>query len=187
MTRALLLALLWPTAALAAPSLGMERVDEAGEPTGAVSAGETLDRGAWVRFVTETEAGLYLYLLQTTDRGTNVVWPATGDVWVSRAGTRPLVPRPPHHRDEAEPLPGWNGDTDGPATYSLIAAPSPRAVPADSWVRSLDEFLLGPPFLAGPAAAKAEVLATFEVSWGERSGPPSSPPDDPPPDDPSAD
>lgn|GEM_PF-5598566 len=186
--RVVALLLLVPSLALAGPaSLSLERVDEAGEAIGPVEDAATLGRGDQVRFVTETDPGLYLYLLQTTARGTNVVWPGTGDVWVSRAGRRTLIPRPPNHRDETAPLTGWNGEEDGAAEYFLVSAPTPRAVPADSWVPSVDEFLLGPPWLTGPAAAKAAIIAKTRVSWGEARAPGAAAPADAPPDDPTAD
>ncbi len=154
--------------------LALELVDETGAPVRAVQEGEVLDRGALIRFVVEVQEGYYLHLLQRNDRGVSALYPSTGLVWMRPVGVEHLVPQPPYMQEEERQL-GFNGEDDGAAEYLLVVAPSPRPVPADSWLPDLGTFLAGPPYIVGPAAGAATVVDRVSVVWGAEVEDPTAP------------
>jgi hypothetical protein len=148
-----------------AGTLTLELVDSAGAPIRPLADGEAIERGALVRFVVDVKRGDYLHLLQRNNRGISALYPSTGLAWMRADGVEHLVPQPPYIKEEDRQL-GFNGEDDGKAEYLLVVAPSPRPVPADSWLPDLKSFLEGPPYIEGPLAAEGAVLSTVSVVWG---------------------
>ncbi len=146
-------------------SIALDLVDESGATLRSAAADEELPRDASVHFLVQAPEGSYLHLLQRNSRGLRSVYPSRGLVWVGREGVERVDPNAPHPPDEPG-APGYNSEDDGPAEYLLVRSTVPRAEPADGWLADLDTFLIGPPHISGPAADRAEVIATFAVSWG---------------------
>lgn len=167
-----------------AGSLQLELVDAAGAPIRTLTDGEVVDRGALIRFVVEVQDGSYLTLLQRNNRGVAAIHPSTGLVWMAPEGVETLVPQPPFVTDEERQV-GYNGEDDGAAEYLLVVAPAPRPVPSGSFLDELDTFLAGAPYVTGPAAEPAVVVASARMVWGEEQVDPTQPrlggPDDEPP------
>ncbi len=70
---------------------------------------------------------------------------------------------------------GFNGEDDGEAEYLLVVAPTPRPVPADSWLPDLETFLAPPPYVRGPVAEAGKVVATAVMVWGDEPSDPTQP------------
>jgi hypothetical protein len=153
----------------AAYRLSVEARD--GDETRPVAAGSQLANDAEVRFVVHGPAGRYLSLLARTPHNLRALLPTSGDVWTSRAGRQAVAPR--KGSGDLEVIPEWwSSEESGEIEYLLIETPVPRAVPADSWLSDLDTFLLGPPWLQGPAAKEGAVVATLKLTWGEQNDEP---------------
>jgi len=140
-------------------------LDEATGKTRPVAEGATLPRSAGVVFAVDGGKNDYLYLLQQGSRGLEVLYPPTGLIWMHPGQASRVVPFGPNTRPEDEPETSWNADQSGTAEFILVSAPSPRDVPSDGRVHSLDRFLKPPPYVRGPAAGPAEVVSRVTATW----------------------
>lgn len=145
--------------------LSLLRLDTASGETQLVAKGESLPRSAEVIFEVHVTEGDYLYLLQTNSRGLEILLPATGLVWMRPDGPTRVIPLGPNARPGDAAPQAWNSDQSGATEFVLVSAAAPRDVPSDARVASLELFLLPPPYVKGPAAAPARVLARFPVTW----------------------
>jgi len=151
-------------------SLHLVRVD--GEQAEQLKSGATIPRSAEVAFdVRAHEGGDYLYLIQRRDKDLRILMPATGLGWLKPKGTSRVVPLGPHASSASPVSSGWNADQTGLLEFILVASVSPRDVPSDSRIESLERFLLPPPFVRGELARPAEVIARFRVNWLEDDPP----------------
>ena len=149
-------------------SLRLLRVDEPGGEKQAVKEGGTLPRAAQVVFeVNARTGGDYLYLLQQRGDELRILLPAAGLGWVKAEGAESVVPPAPDARDPGTAATSWTADHTGALNFILVAAQSPRAVPSDGHLDSLERFLLPPPYVTGAAAAPAQVIARTSVEWLE--------------------
>jgi len=130
--------------------------------------GATLPRSAEVVFEVFAQSGVdYLYLLQQQGDGLQVLLPTNGLVWMRPSGTSRVAPRAPDASAEEAASSTWSADQTGELEFILVAAKAPRDVPSDGRISSLERFLLPPPFVRGPAASPATVLARRSVLWLE--------------------
>jgi hypothetical protein len=126
-----------------------------------------LPDGSQVVFFTRAQGGDYLYLLQRSNGGVEVLHPSTGQVFMNREREQRVVPHRPTGGDIEEESPaGFSGAGNGSFEYILVASPVPRDFPSNSQVETLERLLAPPPYVSGYAALPAKVLATIKVTWG---------------------
>lgn len=134
-----------------------------------VTNGASLPRSAEVVFEVTAEDGAdYLYLLERRNDEVHVLLPESGLVWMRPKTTSLATPRAPEATATEALARSWNADRTGELEFLLVAAVVPRDVPSDGSVPSLEQFLLPPPFVRGPAATPARVVARAQVNWLER-------------------
>ena len=134
----------------------------------AVAEGAELGPQAPLVFDVESIGADYLYLVQLPEGAPpRVLAPQTGLAWMAKPGVTRVIPQPPSARLEDAPEPAWRSETGGPSEFVLVAAPAPRDVPPDSHITSLDDFCAPIPFLQGPAAGPAVVIARRSVTFSE--------------------
>ena len=126
-----------------------------------------LPEDSQVVFFAHAQGSDYLYLLQRSNGGVEVLHPSTGQVFMSRDREQRIVPHRPTGGDVDEQSPaGFSGAGAGIFEYILVASPVPRDFPSNSQVQSLDRLIAPPPFMSGYAALPAVVLASMKVTWG---------------------
>jgi hypothetical protein len=137
-----------------------------------LESGATIPRSAEVAFDVRAHGeGDYLYLIQRREDDIRILMPATGLGWLKPESTSRVVPIGPHASSASPASPGWNADQTGLLEFLLVASVSPRDVPSDSRIESLERFLLPPPFVRGELARPARVIASFRVNWLEQDPP----------------
>jgi len=133
-----------------------------------VNSGDSLPRSAEVIFEVRAEEGAdYLYLLERRNDEVHVLLPESGLAWMRPSATSLATPRAPEATATEVMASSWNADRTGELEFLLVAATVPRDVPSDSRVRSVEQFLLPPPFVSGPAADQGKILARTRVNWLE--------------------
>lgn len=141
--------------------------------------GAVVERGVEVVFAYEATGADYLFLLQQGGGTLQILFPPHGLAWLREAdGSGRVTPMDPSARPEDEPLPAWNPESSGELEFVLVAAPAPRDVPPDAQAGELETFLLGPPYVKGPAAGRAVVLDRTTVTFADDDAP--APPEDSP-------
>lgn len=147
-------------------TLGVVAMQDGGEA--GVQDGEALPPGAGVVFDAEVDGASYLYLLLVREgEDATILWPPNAQVWMRRPGKMRVVPQPPTARPDDVPAETWTPEQGGPAEFVLVASPAPRATAQDSRTPSLEAFLLPPPYVRGPLAGHAVVLARMKVTFGQ--------------------
>ena|GEM_PF-3035403 len=132
-----------------------------------IEDGSNLPDGSQVVFFTKGEGADYLYLLQRSNGGVEVLHPSTGQVFMNREREQRIVPHRPTGGDVEEESPaGFSGAGNGHFEYILVASPVPRDFPSNSQVETLERLLAAPPYVSGYAALPAQVLATMKITWG---------------------
>lgn len=132
----------------------------------AVRAGDTLAQDEALTFHVEGSPGRYLYLLETGDGSVAIIHPHVGQVLPSDEPAT-LVPQPTWLTEQDEERTGWTPELSGPITYLLVSSPAPRDAPSDLRLRSVEQLLEPPPYVAGPMGGKAVVVATVQVRRDE--------------------
>ena len=145
-------------------SLALERGPEVGG--GKVAEGSILQEDSQIYFLVETTGADYLYLLQHSNAGVEVLHPPTGQVFLSTAGQQRIVPHPPNMDAEEQPLTGYSTTGTGVFEYLLLASPVPRDFPSNSQVSTVERMVQPPPYLSGPMAQPAVILDKIRVTWG---------------------
>ncbi len=156
-----------PSAAVFEPrgSLRMELLG--GGQHADIEDGSRLPEDSQVVFFTRAQGSDYLYLLQRSNGGVEVLHPSTGQVFMNREREQKIVPHRPTGGDIEEEVPdGFSGAGAGIFEYILVASPVPRDFPSNSQVESLERLLAPPPYLNGYAAQPAVVLANMKITWG---------------------
>ena len=118
-------------------------------------------------FLTRVEGADYLYLLQESNAGVEVLHPSTGQAFMNQKGEQRIIPHRPNEDriDERGPA-GYTGAGTGIFEYILVASPVPRDFPSNSQVEEVERLLAPPPYLQGFAAGRAIVVASIKVTWG---------------------
>ncbi len=138
-----------------------------GGATADIEDGASLPEDSLVVFFTRAQGSDYLYLLQRSNGGVEVLHPSTGQVFLNREREQRVVPHRPTGGDVEEEGPdGFSGAGTGVFEYILIASPVPRDFPSNSQVESLERMLAPPPYVSGYASLPAVVLASMKVTWG---------------------
>ena len=132
-----------------------------------IEDGTKLSEDSQVVFFTKALGGDYLYLLQRSNGGVEVLHPSTGQVFMNREREQRIVPHRPTGGDIEEESPaGFSGAGNGSFEYILVASPVPRDFPSNSQVESLERLLAPPPYVSGYAALPAVVIASMKLTWG---------------------
>ncbi|MBJ95349.1 MAG: hypothetical protein CMP23_12875 [Rickettsiales bacterium] len=135
-----------------------------------IQDGSLLPEDSQIVFFTRAEGADYLYLLQRSNGGVEVLHPSTGQVFMNSSHEQRIIPHRPKGADVEEQAPeGFTGAGTGLFEYLLVAAPIPRDFPSNSQVESLERLLSPPPFVDGYAAFPAVVLSSVKVRWGTES------------------
>ena len=138
-----------------------------GGVTADINDGASLPEDSQVVFFTRAQGSDYLYLLQRSNGGVEVLHPSTGQVFLNREREQRVVPHRPTGGDIEEEAPdGFSGAGTGVFEYILVASPVPRDFPSNSQVESVERMLAPPPYVTGYAALPAVVLASMKVTWG---------------------
>ena len=117
----------------------------------------------------------YLYLIEAAPGSLALIHPPVGSVLPSTEAPSRFVPQPTWLTEEDEERPGWKPEVGGAIEYVLISSPAPRDAPSDARLRSLEQLLLPPPYLAGPSAEPAVVVARRKL---QREDEPEEPEDE---------
>jgi len=133
-----------------------------------VKDGALLEDDTPIRFITEVEGADYLYLLQRSNAGVEVLHPPTGQVFLAKKGPQLVVPHPPNLDLEEQPQGGYTAAGEGSFEFLLVASPVPRNFPSNSQLETVERLLAPPPYVAGHAAEPAVVLARHKLTWGQR-------------------
>lgn len=132
-----------------------------------IADGSSLEEDSLVVFKTRVEGADYLYLLQKSNAGVEVLHPSTGQAFMHRKGEQRIVPHRPNQDSIDEPGPeAYSGAGTGIFEYILLASPVPRDFPSNSQVEEVERLLAPPPYLKGFAAQRAVVLDSIKVTWG---------------------
>ncbi len=132
-----------------------------------IEDGSNLPEDSLVVFMARVEGADYLYLLQKSNGGVEVLHPSTGQVFMNRGGEQRIVPHRPNEADNQERGPaGYSGAGTGVFEYLLVASPVPRDFPSNSQIEEVGRLLAPPPYLEGAAAQPAVVVASHKVTWG---------------------
>lgn len=132
-----------------------------------VADGSSIPEDTQVVFMTRVEGADYLYLLQKSNAGVEVLHPSTGQVFLNRDGEQRIVPHRPNEDSIEERGPsGYSGAGTGIFEYILVASPVPRDFPSNSQVETTERMLAPPPYVGGYAALPAVVVASIKVIWG---------------------
>ncbi|HCP46305.1 MAG TPA: hypothetical protein DIU15_09700 [Deltaproteobacteria bacterium] len=147
-------------------SLRIELIADAGPKT--VDNGALLEEDTAIRFIAEVQGADYLYLLQRSNAGVEVLHPPTGQVFLAKKGPQVVVPHPPNLELGERPQGGYTAAGEGSFEFLLVASPVPRNFPSNSQLETVERLLAPPPYLTGHAAAPAVVLASQKITWGQR-------------------
>ncbi len=132
-----------------------------------ITDGSSLPEDSQVVFITRVENADYLYLLQKSNGGVEVLHPSTGQVFMNQDGEQRIVPHRPNEGTIEERGPeGYSGAGTGFFEYILVASPVPRDFPSNSQVEEVERLLAPPPYLEGFAAQRAVIVASLKVTWG---------------------
>jgi hypothetical protein len=132
-----------------------------------VADGSNLPEDTQVAFMTRVEGADYLYLLQKSNAGVEVLHPSTGQVFINEGGEQRIVPHRPNEDSINERRPGgYSGAGTGVFEYILVASPVPRDFPSNSQVETTERMLAPPPYVEGYAALPAVIVASIKVIWG---------------------
>jgi len=132
-----------------------------------VQDGVLLEDDTPIRFIIEVEGADYLYLLQRSNSGVEVLHPPTGQVFLAKKGPQVVVPHPPNLELGERAEGGYTAAGEGSFEFLLVASPVPRNFPSNSQLETVERLLAPPPYLAGHAAAPAVVLASHKITWGQ--------------------
>jgi len=161
-------------------------------PTGTLgiktSDGATLEPGAHIDheellvFDLSGSQQRYLYLLERGPNSLSLIHPKVGSVHPATRERLTVRPQPTWLTEEDDERLGWKPEVSGSIEYILVSSAVPRDAPSDARLRSIEQLLLGQPYVKGPAGTTAFVVARQVVN---RTAPPDEPPDAPePPDEP---
>lgn len=120
----------------------------------------------------------YLYLLESGPDSLSLIHPRVGSVHPSTQEPVTVRPQPTWLTEEDDERLGWQPEVGGTVEYVLLSSPVPRDAPSDARLRSVEQLLLGQPYVKGPAGEAATVVARQTLV---RDGAPDEEPDGPEP------